>query len=208
MSSDTIDSMAMAVLVSAVVNGCVSPAKYQRSSPCRLEMTYACQLKIPVIPVMVAPVEMSDWLGLLMSSKLYYDVGCDVSNSTALEGLLAKLMEFTAASVAQASPAPPAVPVKKLVDLGVDETAAWLANSGLGDYCDAFKQRRMCGRSLRALFRAYISPHTVLPRPILSVLEDGFKMVTGDAFLLLGLLSTSFFILGIFYLLNHNMNIF
>ena len=139
---------------------------------------------------MVAPVKMTDWLGLLMSTKLYYDVGEEVSNIAALEGLVTKLKEFSASVVQPARVG--TVPVKKLVDLDVDETAIWLAKSGLGDYCDVFKQKRMCGRSLRALFRAYSSPNPVLPRPVLALLEEDMKMVTGDAFLLLDLLSISF----------------
>jgi hypothetical protein len=67
MNTDIYDSMAEGVQGAACVICFMSPA-YQESANCKLELKFAQQSGVPIVPVMVqAEWRASDWLGAVLS---------------------------------------------------------------------------------------------------------------------------------------------
>ena len=73
MQGSTIDCMAAAVESSIIILYCVSTT-YKESANCRLEASYAHQLKKKMIPlVLEVGYRPNGWLGIMMGTRLYYD---------------------------------------------------------------------------------------------------------------------------------------
>eukprot|EP00056_Hartaetosiga_gracilis_P005751 m.88490 g.88490 ORF g.88490 m.88490 type:complete len:786 (+) comp12268_c1_seq1:62-2419(+) len=79
MSGSTLDAMATAVEGSFAVIICMC-SEYKESAACRAEGEYAFNLRKPIIPVKPDMAYTPDgWLGMLLGSKLYFDVSCEPS---------------------------------------------------------------------------------------------------------------------------------
>ncbi|EGD72038.1 hypothetical protein PTSG_00055 [Salpingoeca rosetta] len=93
MSGSTLDAMATAVEGACAVIVCLS-SEYKESAACRSEGEYAFNLKKPIVPVKVDLNYHPDgWLGMLLGSKLYFDVSSDSAMATNGPSLLKEVLK-------------------------------------------------------------------------------------------------------------------
>lgn len=92
MSGNTLEAMAGAVERSAAIIMCLS-SKYQSSRNCRLEGEYAHLVSKPILPLMLTPWpwKPTNWLGLIIGAKLYFDFTNDAQFEAKLAEVLAEL---------------------------------------------------------------------------------------------------------------------
>lgn len=91
MQQSTLDSMANGIEGSSAVMVCMSDS-YKSSANCRMEVTYAHQIKRPLVPVMMRSKYKPDgYLGLLFGDRLYFDVGGRRPFDQAMAGLVREL---------------------------------------------------------------------------------------------------------------------
>ncbi|XP_060076331.1 uncharacterized protein LOC132555962 [Ylistrum balloti] len=77
MTGSTLEAMALAVERSAVVLICMSQ-KYKDSPSCRSEAEYTYKLRKSFIPLCVQEkYEADGWLGMLIGTKLYFDISTE-----------------------------------------------------------------------------------------------------------------------------------
>ena len=93
MSGSTLDAMATAVEGACAVIVCLSP-EYKESAACRSEGEYAFNLKKPIVPVKVDINYSPDgWLGMLLGSKLYFDVSSDQAFASNCQSILKEVLK-------------------------------------------------------------------------------------------------------------------
>lgn len=78
MNTDIYDSMAEGVSGAMCIISCMSPA-YQESENCKLELKFAQQSGVPIVPVMMQPDwKASGWLGIITAGTLYVQMHGDM----------------------------------------------------------------------------------------------------------------------------------
>ena len=83
MKEDIYDSMAEGVQGAIAVVSCMSPS-YQNSENCKLELKFAQQSGIPIVPVMMVPADTwkaSGWLGIITAGTLWTQITEDLKDS-------------------------------------------------------------------------------------------------------------------------------
>ena len=193
----TLEAMAIAVEQSDAIVMCVT-SRYKESQACRTEAEYAFTRKKPLIPVMLEKGYSPDgWLGIIMGSKLYYNMHTVDEMRDNLPGLLGefKSLQIAAgksvgaapaaaseapldpsASAASAAPDAEAGPQRKKV-MGPEDADAmtlWLDDRGLGRYATAFESAHLHGKALEQLHEE-IGFHD----PAEERYHDKFKTVLG-----------------------------
>ena len=154
MMGSTLEAMAAAIEQSDAIIMCVTH-RYKESQACRTEAEYAYTKKKPMIPVMLEKNYTADgWLGIIMGSKLYYNMHTIDEMQASLPGLVGEVRKVQQTSSAQGAngAAPPAAPApaapsadysgggkngaaKKAsaeAPASADAVAVWLADVGLG----------------------------------------------------------------------------
>ena len=92
MQSDIYDSMAEGVQGAACVICFMTPA-YQDSANCKLELKFAQQSGVPIIPVMVQKNwRASDWLGIITAGALWTPISFDLKDSGDFGASVGKLV--------------------------------------------------------------------------------------------------------------------
>ena len=195
MMGSTLEAMAIAIEQSDAIIMCVTH-RYKESQACRTEAEYAYTKKKPMIPVMLEKNYDADgWLGIIMGSKLYYNMHTIDEMQASLPGLVGEVRKVQqtspAGSAKDAAPAAaPAAPsadysttgggngATKIASADVpasaDAVAVWLADVGLGEYAEAFAGARLWGKSL-AKFHEEIGFHD----PANEKYHEKFKTVLG-----------------------------
>ena len=197
MMGSTLEAMAIAVEQSDAIVMCVT-SRYKESQACRTEAEYAFTRKKPLIPVMLEKGYSPDgWLGIIMGSKLYYNMHTVDEMRDNLPGLLGefKSLQIAAgksvgaapaaaseapldpsASAASAAPDVEAGPQRKKVTVPEDADAMmlWLDDRGLGRYATAFESAHLHGKALEQLHEE-IGFHD----PAEERYHDKFKTVLG-----------------------------
>jgi len=196
MMGSTLEAMAAAIEQSDAIIMCVTH-RYKESQACRTEAEYAYTKKKPMIPVMLEKNYTADgWLGIIMGSKLYYNMHTIDEMQASLPGLVGEVRKVQQTSSAQGAngAAPPAAPApaapsadysgggkngaaKKAsaeAPASADAVAVWLADVGLGEYAEAFAGARLWGKSL-AKFHEEIGFHN----PADEKYHEKFKAVLG-----------------------------
>jgi phosphopantothenate-cysteine ligase len=196
MMGSTLEAMAIAIEQSDAIIMCVTH-RYKESQACRTEAEYAYTKKKHMIPVMLEKNYTADgWLGIIMGSKLYYNMHTIDEMQASLPGLVGEVRKVQQTSSAQGAngAAPPAAPApaapsadysgggkngsaKKTsaeAPASADAVAVWLAGVGLGEYAEAFAGARLWGKSL-AKFHEEIGFHN----PADEKYHEKFKAVLG-----------------------------
>jgi len=180
MMGSTLEAMAAAIEQSDAIIMCVTH-RYKESQACRTEAEYAYTKKKPMIPVMLEKNYAPDgWLGIIMGSKLYYNMHTVDEMQASLPGLVGEVRK-----VQQTSPAPSSdysaggkngatKEASADVPASADAVAVWLADVGLGEYAEAFAGARLWGKSL-AKFHEEIGFHD----PADEKYHEKFKTVLG-----------------------------
>ena len=180
MMGSTLEAMAIAIEQSDAIIMCVTH-RYKESQACRTEAEYAYTKKKPMIPVMLEKNYAPDgWLGIIMGSKLYYNMHTVDEMQASLPGLVGEVRK-----VQQTSPAPSSdysaggkngatKEASADVPASADAVAVWLADVGLGEYAEAFAGARLWGKSL-AKFHEEIGFHD----PADEKYHEKFKTVLG-----------------------------
>ena len=165
MMGSTLEAMAAAIESSDAIIMCVTN-RYRESQACRTEAEYAYTRKKLMIPAMLQKNYKPDgWLGILMGSKLYYNMHNqeDIRNAMpAIKAEVAKSMgekkaiggEIDGANgAAQATPNLSSQAASKEIKVpdNKDTMTLWLENHGLGQYSAAFKKEHMYGKALLKL---------------------------------------------------------
>ena len=172
MMGSTLEAMAAAIESSDAIVMCVS-RRYKESQACRTEAEYAYTRKKCLIPVMVEKGYKPDgWLGILVGSKLYYNMFNTDMMQQSVPGLVTAVeaihndsaapkflqkggsssSEDAPGSSQQAASAPPA-PVRSASD-GVsvpkdsDDMDRWLSAVGLQAYVHVFQHNDIYGKVL------------------------------------------------------------
>ena len=169
MMGSTLEAMAAAIESSDAIVMCVS-RRYKESQACRTEAEYAYTRKKCLIPVMVEKGYKPDgWLGILVGSKLYYNMfNTDmmqqsipglvtaveaIHNDSAAPKFLQKGSGGNAPDSPQEAAAAPAAPVRSATD-GVsvpkdsDAMDRWLSAVGLQAYVHVFEHNDIYGKVL------------------------------------------------------------
>ena len=196
MMGSTLEAMAIAIEKSDAIIMCVTH-RYKESQACRTEAEYAYTKKKPMIPVMLEKNYAPDgWLGIIMGSKLYYNMHTVDKMQASLPGLVGEVRKVQQTSpaggadgaVPAAAPAAPAPSsdysaggkngatkeASADVPASADAVAVWLADVGLGEYAEAFAGARLWGKSL-AKFHEEIGFHD----PADEKYHEKFKTVLG-----------------------------
>ena len=177
MMGSTLEAMAAAIESSDAIIMCIS-SRYKESQACRTEAEYAYTKKKCLIPVKVEKsYEPDGWLGILVGSKLYYNVhnqemmaASIPSLITAVEaihndvkapalrqknGVTALSPDSSSSSSAVAASPPPqvrngSVSSSQEVSVPVDNDAMdrWLSAIGLEAYVHAFRHNHIYGKIL------------------------------------------------------------
>ena len=173
MMGSTLEAMAAAIESSDAIIMCIS-GRYKESQACRTEAEYAYTRKKTLIPVMVEKGYKPDgWLGILVGSKLYYNVFTTEMMQSSIPGLVtaveaihndSKAPEFmqkngsasaaipanTSAAAAAAPPALTTAPASSGVSVPTDEDSMdrWLSAVGLQAYVHVFKHNHIHGKVL------------------------------------------------------------
>jgi len=172
MMGSTLEAMAAAIESSDAIVMCVS-RRYKESQACRTEAEYAYTRKKCLIPVMVEKGYKPDgWLGILVGSKLYYNMFNTDMMQQSIPGLVtaveaihndAKAPEFMQknGSSAPAIPAEssvsttsaasrPSSPSSEGVSVPIDDEAMerWLTAVGLQAYVHVFQHNHVHGKVL------------------------------------------------------------
>ena len=171
MMGSTLEAMAAAIEQSDAIIMCVTH-RYKESQACRTEAEYAYTRKKPLIPVMFEKSYKPDgWLGIIMGSKLYYNMHNSDEMRDAIPGLVSEVSAahgekakpaFLAAGDAAAAGAPagaPAAPAAKppparekvTVPQDMDTLSMWLEGRGLQRYRSAFEEQHLYGKALLKL---------------------------------------------------------
>ena len=162
MMGSTLEAMVAAIESSDAIVMCVTN-RYKESQACRTEAEYAYTRKKLMIPAMLQKGYKPDgWLGILMGSKLYYNMfnQDDIRNAMpGLKGEVANSMGDKGGGGANgggaqanqnlSSQASVAKEIK--VPENKDSMALWLENHQLGPYIPAFKKEHMYGKALLKL---------------------------------------------------------
>ncbi|KAH9259438.1 hypothetical protein BASA81_002481 [Batrachochytrium salamandrivorans] len=132
MKADIMTAMADAVSKSTVVLVLVSPF-YRESANCQMECQFAHNNNRKLIPVLVEPgyvFKADGWLGLLLGSKLYYDV-----SGSQMEPVILNLLrnEVEGGQVAATVAPPVAVAPKQPVPQNEAEIRQWLSKHKHGE---------------------------------------------------------------------------
>ena len=186
MQGDVIDCMAEAVESSTLILCCISPS-YQVSGPCRQESTFASSLKKHIIPVRVDTVNLTGWLGVLMASMLYYDIGVDMRNTNNVRSLLTVLGDTYAAycsavAVHRVEAENKLTKSPTLWDMSCAEVLEWLRDKGLQRYVEIFQEHNICGASLYSLHLMLTDRMRLLsPDSTMTMLRVDLTMTLGDA---------------------------
>ena len=79
MQTDIYDSMAQGVQGAACVI-CFMSQKYQMSENCKLELKFAKQIGVPIVPVIVGNTDWrpSDWLGIITAGALWVSLDDEI----------------------------------------------------------------------------------------------------------------------------------
>jgi len=198
MMGSTLEAMAIAIEQSDAIIMCVTH-RYKESQACRTEAEYAYTKKKPMIPVMLEKNYSADgWLGIIMGSKLYYNMHTMDEMQASLPGLVGEVRkvqqtERPASGANGTAPAAPPAPPAPSADASrrgnkngaarkasadapasADAVAVWLADVGLGEYAEAFAGARLWGKSL-AKFHEEIGFHN----PADEKYHEKFKNVLG-----------------------------
>ena len=176
MMGSTLEAMAAAIESSDAIIMCIS-GRYKESQACRTEAEYAYTRKKTLIPVKVEKGYSPDgWLGILVGSKLYYNVYNSDMMTQAIPGIVtaveaihndAKAPKFLqkgdgevvpdargdmSADAASAPPAPTSSTTSSSqgVSVPVDDDAMerWLNAVGLTAYVHVFKYQHIQGKTL------------------------------------------------------------
>lgn len=177
MMGSTLEAMAAAIESSDAIIMCIS-SRYKESQACRTEAEYAYTKKKCLIPVKVEKsYEPDGWLGILVGSKLYYNVHNQETMAasipsliTAVEaihndvkapalrqknGVTALSPDSSSSSSAVAASPPPqvrngSVSSSQEVSVPVDNDAMdrWLSAIGLEAYVHAFRHNHIYGKIL------------------------------------------------------------
>ena len=177
MMGSTLEAMAAAIESSDAIIMCIS-SRYKESQACRTEAEYAYTKKKCLIPVKVEKsYEPDGWLGILVGSKLYYNVHNQETMAasipsliTAVEaihndvkapalrqknGVAALSPDSSSSSSAVAASPPPqvrngSVSSSQEVSVPVDNDAMdrWLSAIGLEAYVHAFRHNHIYGKIL------------------------------------------------------------
>jgi hypothetical protein len=226
MQGDIIDSMSHAVESSIVVIACISSA-YHRSGCCRQELTYANHLKKEIIPVLLGGEHetnpsslLTGWLGMVLCSKLYYNLGYKLSHMNMVEQLTQRLNELiptfnakgemiehvekhvhfqTSSSTSEGEESISTTVVeivveKPLFEKNIEELEDWLLKEGFdAKVIEAFRVEQMCGRSLKILKNKIIESKFPMigQNSLMEVLQNKFPLTFGDALRLIDLISES-----------------
>ena len=114
MMGSTLEAMAIAIEQSDAIIMCVTH-RYKESQACRTEAEYAYTKKKPMIPVMLEKNYSADgWLGIIMGSKLYYNMHTMDEMQASLPGLVGevrKVQQTEGRRAAPTAPRPAAPPV-------------------------------------------------------------------------------------------------
>ena len=161
MMGSTLEAMAAAIESSDAIVMCVTN-RYKESQACRTEAEYAYTRKKLMIPAMLQKGYKPDgWLGILMGSKLYYNMfnQDDIRNAMpAIRGEVGNSLGDKGGGGANggaqanqnlSSQASVAKEIK--VPENKDSMALWLENHQLGPYIPAFKKEHMYGKALLKL---------------------------------------------------------
>ena len=199
MMGSTLEAMAIAIEQSDAIVMCVTH-RYKESQACRTEAEYAYTKKKPLIPVMMEKNYSPDgWLGIIMGSKLYYNMHTIDEMQASLPGVVGEVLQVRkvngggkngAAPAAVPAPPPPSNPSANYSSGGSSSTstaeaniktpmdhdavAVWLDDVGLGEYAEAFRGARLFGKSLQK-FHQEIGYHD----PAEEKYHDKFKKVLG-----------------------------
>ena len=160
MMGSTLETMAAAIEQSDAIIMCVTH-RYKESQACRTEAEYAYTKKKPLIPVMFEKSYKADgWLGIIMGSKLYYNMYNSDEMADSVPGLISEVSAVHAGKKALALPgggapgAPvaqtPAPPPKKEITVpqDMDTLSMWLEGRGLQRYTRAFAEQHLYGKAL------------------------------------------------------------
>eukprot|EP01050_Picozoa_sp_SAG11_P003010 SAG11_NODE_161_length_14021_cov_36.845065_11_plen_702_part_00 len=92
MKRDIYDSMAAAVQGAAVVI-CFLSRQYQLSTNCKLELKFAAQTGVPIVPVMLEDSgwKASDWLGIITAGALYTPLCTESDMDRNMKGLISQI---------------------------------------------------------------------------------------------------------------------
>lgn len=178
MMGSTLEAMAAAIESSDAIIMCIS-ARYKESQACRTEAEYAYTRKKTLIPVKVEKgYDPDGWLGILVGSKLYYNVYNSDMMSQAIPGIVTaveaihndskapKFLQKNGEATVNVSPpdmsasaasAPPSVTNSSFktsssneVSVPADDDAMerWLDAVGLMAYVHVFKYQHIYGKTL------------------------------------------------------------
>ena len=167
-ANNMLDGMASAVEAAHTVLVFVSRG-YSESGPCRMELQYAKQLKVRIVPVIVeAGYRPMGWLALAISGLLYFDIVRSPKNLAALlEDVASKAAAECAASACAAAAAaqrareaedaavleegPVALSFTALCRLSAEGLGRWLAVWGLLPLAPCFDSAGVDGKALAGL---------------------------------------------------------
>ena len=180
MRGDVIDCMADAVESSTIVLCCISPS-YVKSGPCRQEATFASSLNKPIIPVRIEELQFKGWIGVLMSSMLYYDVGPDLRNTQNVDALLSVIKEKYASRVPASVNSADSLP-KEMKYASIDEVGEWLIQNNLENYVEVFKENNISGASLQVLAWNMLNRIKLFTEDqLMKTLREDLTMSLGDS---------------------------
>jgi phosphopantothenate-cysteine ligase len=171
MMGSTLEAMAAAIEQSDAIIMCVTH-RYKESQACRTEAEYAYTRKKPLIPVMFEKSYKPDgWLGIIMGSKLYYNMHNSDEMRDAIPGLVSEVSAVhgerakpaflaggdaapagaSAGATAAPAAAPPPAREKVTVPQDMDTLSMWLEGRGLQRYRSAFEEQHLYGKALLKL---------------------------------------------------------
>jgi phosphopantothenate-cysteine ligase len=171
MMGSTLEAMAIAIEQSDAIIMCVTH-RYKESQACRTEAEYAYTRKKPLIPVMFEKSYKPDgWLGIIMGSKLYYNMHNSDEMRDAIPGLVSEVSAVhgerakpaflaggdaapagaSAGATAAPAAAPPPAREKVTVPQDMDTLSMWLEGRGLQRYRSAFEEQHLYGKALLKL---------------------------------------------------------
>ena len=193
MMGSTLEAMAIAIEQSDAIIMCVTH-RYKESQACRTEAEYAYSRKKKLVPVMMEKGYAPDgWLGIIMGTKLYYNMHTVDEMSENVMGVigevrtvhqsLGRAMGLTAPSSSPDAPSTSSAgaatrraPAEKKVNVPADaETmTSWLEERGLQRYAISFASAHVYGKALEQLHEE-IGFHD----PAEERYHDKFKTVLG-----------------------------
>ena len=196
MQGDVIDCMADAVESSTIILCCVSTS-YFKSGPCRQEATFASSLKKHIIPVRIEDFQFRGWMGVLMSSMLYYDVGPNLCNTSNLENLLSVIKDkYASYEPATSDDDDEESSSTNVRHASVEKVGEWLQENDLGEYVDIFREKKICGKSLQTLSWSLKDKVNLFnnfgDKNVMSILREELNMSLGDALMIVKLLMKYF----------------